>query len=243
MTAIKGIMHSYPIGPHRLAIIGHEPLLSRATDWAHDRAVRLGADTTRVAKLVVASDANKAGHKLIVVDTFNGVSQADGVLLSKPYSAGVIQTADCPALALYDEVSGNLVLAHAGRPALTPGEHCASCTVVANALSALIGSTGDHSRVQARVIGNICGTCFKHDLPGARKYIEPFLKLPSQVFADKALGALDLFEVIKHELMHVGVPTENISHVGPCTLESEHLASHRRGDETRNTVILLRGPQ
>ena len=90
------------------------------------------------------------------------------------------------------------------------------------------------------MIGNICGACFKHDQPEAKPLIEPFLKYPPSVFANIEDGALDLYEVIKHELMHHGVPAENIAHAGTCTLETAWLSSHRRGDKDRNTVMLIK---
>ena len=67
-----------------------------------------------------------------------------------------------------------------------------------------------------------------------------FLKLPENVFADRATGALDLYRVIHHDLAHLGVPSENISQTGPCTFETKGLSSYRR-DKTplRNTVILV----
>lgn len=237
---IDGVMRSYTFGPNSIAIIGRQPKLSEQPERAIDQAELLGAKKDKVARLIVASGFDAPGHKLIVHNVYDKISEADGVLLTERKAAGVIQTADCAALALYDEVSGNVVLAHAGRPALTPTGHCKSCTVVANALHALIGNRTNLEGVHAIVVGNICGKCFKHDHKDAKHLIEPFMSYPESVFADRELGALDLFQVIKHMMMHAGVPEENIQHEGACTLETLTLSSYRGGDHSRNTIIVNR---
>jgi copper oxidase (laccase) domain-containing protein len=238
--SISGIKHSWSFGSGSLSIIGKQPRLLDAPAQAIGHAELFRADSKKVALLVVASHKDAEGHKSIVHDTYSEISRADGVVISQVGGAGIIQTADCAALALHDKITGKMLLAHAGRPALTPDEHCLSCTITYQALCHLVGSTGDFSQVEALVVGNICGPCFKHDRPEAKPLIEPFMKYPSQVFADHKTGALDLYEVIKHELTHYGVPAEQIRHFGPCTYETSWLSSHRRGNEDRNTVILAK---
>lgn len=232
---------SYSIGTCQVTIYGNQPHLNLDSEVSRLQAIELGAQPESIAQIVTASNNQDPGHKNIVQDVFGKKSHADGVLLGTAGAAGIIQTADCPALILYDIDSHTVVLAHAGRPALSPTGHCASCTVVVNALHALIGHDGDPTRVIALVVGNICGRCFKHDHESAQHLIEPFLKLPEQVFADRSVGALDLYEVIKHQLIFHEVPAENIRHEGPCTLETPGLSSYRK-DKTllRNTIIVVR---
>lgn len=231
--------HSYSLGPNLVAVYGQQVRLKENPTISYEQALGLGAHRGQVAQLIVAADASVAGHKLVVHDQYDQVSRADGVCISQPHAAGVIQTADCAALVLYDAASGRTVLAHAGRPALSPSGHCASCTIVTNALHALVGN-GSTNMVSALVTGNICGACFRHDHESARPLIAPFLRYPNIVFTDRERGGLDLFQVIRHELLHSGVPDENIRYEGVCTLEHEHLSSHRRGDQTRNTIIVVR---
>jgi len=232
---------SYDIGTSQVTIHGQQPHLNSDLKISRLQAIELGADPDYIAHIVTASNDRDPGHKNILQNVFSKKSHADGVLLNKTRSAGIIQTADCPAVILYDFDSNDVVLAHAGRPALSPSGHCASCTVIENALHALIGHQGDPTKVFALVVGSICGPCFRHDHKSAKHLIEPFLKLPEQVFADRSLGALDLYEVIKHELMYRGVPEGNIRHEGPCTFETPELSSYRR-DKTllRNTIIVVR---
>ena len=237
---ISGTKSSWSFGGGSLSIIGRQPRIIDKPAQAEGHARLFGADPEKIALLIVASAAGTEGHKNFVHDTYSTIKFADGVVLNQPGGAGVIQTADCAALALYDGTTGRMVLAHAGRPALTPDAHCPTCTITYNALCYLTGSTGDRSKVEALVVGNICGPCFKHDQPDAKHLVEPFMKYPPHVFANRDEGALDLYEVIKHELTHHGVPVENIHHVGSCTLETNWLSSHRRGDTDRNTVVLVR---
>jgi copper oxidase (laccase) domain-containing protein len=171
---------------------------------------------------------------------YGEITYADGAMISDIGSAIILQAADCAVLALSDITSGKVVAAHAGRPALSPEGHCFSCNVTGNALHTLLGHEGDRSAVVALVTGNICGPCFKHDRDDARKLVEHFLRYPVDVFADRATRALDLFKVIKHQLMHEGVLEEHIRHEGPCTLETPALSSHRRGDKTRNTFVIVK---
>ena len=232
---------SYPIGSSEVTIYANQSRLNTDVKTSRLQAIALGANPEHIAQLITASCADDLGHKTIVHDVYEKISHADGIFLSKTNAAGVIQTADCPALILYNADSDDVVLAHAGRPALSPSDHCTSCTVVGNAVHALIGHDGNPSQVFALVVGNICGPCFKHDHEGAKHLIEPFLKLPETIFADRALGALDLYEVIKHQLIYHKIPAGNIRHEGPCTLETPELASYRR-DKTplRNTIIVVR---
>jgi copper oxidase (laccase) domain-containing protein len=112
--------------------------------------------------------------------------------------------------------------------------------VVNNAVHAVLQGYDGAENLEALVVGSICGSCFKHDKPEAQHLIEYFHRLPDQVFADKATGALDLFEVIRHNLRHLGVRDEHIRRAGPCTFETDGLSSYREArTNLRNTVILV----
>ena len=127
---IEGIKSILPFGIGSLGIIGHQPRLADYPAQAEGHAVVYGADPEKIALLVVASDKAAVGHKNIVYDAYGTFSFADGVVLNQIGSAGIIQTADCAALALHDKVTGKMLLAHAGRPALTPDAHCPTCTIL-----------------------------------------------------------------------------------------------------------------
>ncbi|MEN9920444.1 MAG: hypothetical protein RL538_337 [Candidatus Parcubacteria bacterium] len=232
---------SYTLGPATIAIFGNQPRILDNLAISHEQALALGASRDKIAQLIVASDGSKPGHKGVYSAKYDGFTHWDGAVIRERGAAIIIQTADCPALALFDPTSGGLALAHAGRPALDSSvKGCSACSsnVVDNALSTL--SRHNNSETKALVVGDICGSCFRHDVPDAEPHIAYFRRLPAPVFADAEKGALDLYQVIKHYLTHHGVALENIRREGPCTLETPTLASYRR-DKTmlRNTVIAV----
>lgn len=233
--------YSYQLGPFDFHVFGHQPHLSDDNGDSYQKAITLGATPGMVAQIVTASGPAELGHKQVYPANYHNILQADGIVLSDIGSAAIIRTADCAATLLYDALSGNGALVHMGRPALNPTlNECTQCgyTVIDNTLP-LLTERGPTTSVHAVVTGNICGSCFTHEHPGAEKHTEYFKRLPG-VFTDESVGALDLFEVIRYGLMHYDVPEANIEHVGPCTLETPELASDRRGDSTRNVFIAIK---
>ncbi|MBP6881873.1 MAG: polyphenol oxidase family protein [Candidatus Pacebacteria bacterium] len=233
-------LYKYSLGSATITILGQQQRIIDDLQLSFDQAKQVGAHPDKITQLIVASDNTRAGHKLVCPARANDLMYCDGAVLSENGSAVIMQTADCAVLVIYDRVSGRIACAHAGRPGLSPSKHCASCTITENAIHALIGHDGDRSQLEALITGNICGPCFKHDKNDAFKLIEPFLRYPSTVFANVEEGALDLFLLIKHNLMFAGIPESQIRHEGPCTLETPLLSSHRRGDDTRNTFIIVK---
>lgn len=233
-------LYKYCLGSVAVHIYGQQPRILDNPQESFSQALEAGADADKIAQVIVASDNSKPGHKLVCPARYGDLMYVDGAVLSESGSTAILQAADCAILILRDRQSGAVAVAHAGRPALSPSGHCTSCTVTTNAVHALIGSDGDASQLEALVVGNICGPCFKHDRDDAQKHIEPFLRYPVNVFANRIEGALDLYALIKHHLMHSGIPEAQIRHEGPCTLETPRLSSHRRGDNTRNTFIVVR---
>lgn len=234
-------LFQYTLGPFDLYVFGQQPRLVEKEDLSQQQALALGANPGMVAQIITASVPTDTGHKQVYPANYNNVLNADGIILREVGSAGIIKTADCGATLLFDKSTGNGALLHTGRPALDPTlSDCAHCgyTVLDNALS-LLTKNQSNASVHALVTGNICGPCFVHEGPDAERHIKHFKRLLG-AFVDEAAGALDLFAVVKHGLMHHGVPAENINHVGPCTLETPILSSHRRSDQTRNTFIAIK---
>lgn len=234
----------------RVAIFGHQPHFLHDSEHTAERlAVGLGAHPSRIALAVSASGPSCPGFKLPMPAQYGEQLNTDGLYdIPKPKSALGFQTADCGALFLYDQKTGKYGAYHCGRPALDPRLGCESghcdTTIIENALDTLVGHT-ERSELQALVVGNICGPCFTHENEGAEKYVASFRKLPSRVFADEKRGALDLYAVIKHRLMHHGLREANIRQDGPCTLETPSLSSYRRDSydqekaQERNTILLV----
>ena len=234
-----GLVH----GPLYISLFGHQHrMIEDDGRTASSLAVALGAHPSKICRLIVASDQHQEGFQLTKVADYQEFVRGDGVILSEPGSAALIQVADCAVCVLYSPVTKRVAVIHCGRPALTPfcKSDCGPCdwTVLEGALKQVSAGATPES-VEVLVLGNICGACFKHDHEDAKPLIEPFLSLPPKVFDDHETKSLNLYEVIKHRLVWGGVPQEHIRHVGPCTFETAALSSHRRGDKDRNTIAVV----
>ncbi len=221
-------------------ILGHQKRLGENPIPALHAATELGANPQAICILHTASNGDDPGFQLIKRPNYQSPVEAEGVFLEDRYCAAIMQTADCPTIILTNNKTGKIVVTHAGRPALAPKDHCGDCTIVETALSQV--GTRDFSKVSACVVGDICGKCFKHDHASARSLVTPFLPLGERVFTDMESGALSLFAVIKHRLIHAGVPEMNIEHYGECTFEKRQYASHRRDNNRndRNHIIVVK---
>lgn len=231
------------LGPLYVSLFGHQArMITDEGREASRLAVQLGANPSKICRLIVASNQHQEGFQLAKVADYIEFVNADSVILTEAKSAALIQVADCPVGVLYDKKTNRAVVFHGGRPALTPfcKESSPACdwTIVEDALTHVTAG-GSADSVQALVLGNICGQCFVHDHKEAKHLISPFVPLGEKVFANMETGALDLYAVIKHRLMHGGVAEENIQHAGPCSFETPSFSSHRRGDDDRNTVMVV----
>jgi copper oxidase (laccase) domain-containing protein len=225
---------------HKCLILGHQPRLSVNPVAAFRAAVELGATPSRMSLLHVPSNETERGFQLIKQPTYDDPVEAEGVILTERGSAAILQTADCPTIIITDEITGNKVVTHAGRAALTPQGQDSSDTIVERALAKL--SPKDMTKVQAFVLGDISGKHFLHDHESARPLIEPFLRYNEEVFTDKVRLGLSLYEVIKRRLLHAGVPLAHIGHYGECTFAHHRYASHRRDGNRndRNHIIVVK---
>jgi copper oxidase (laccase) domain-containing protein len=228
---------THPTTLGKLYILGKQPRIITDPKISYNQAMRFGADRGKIQQLIVASDSSTDGHKRVSLATYGDPKSWDGAVISESRSAVILQTADCPTLVLTNESEGRVAIVHAGRPALTGDSH-----VIKNAILEVCGNEDSAKNLKALIVGSICGRCFKHDKPEAKPFIEYFLQLPepNQVFTDRENGALDLFGVIRRDLLCHGLRDEHIRHEGPCTFETEDLASYRRAKtELRNTMIFV----
>lgn len=207
-----------------------------------------GARAKAVCVVKAPGKATSPGYQHIAEPVFGNPKDdepdvyAEGVRLSRPGQAAVINTADCPTLVLYEAMTGTVIVTHAGRAALTPTNQLGEpvCNIVTIAHELLLSSKPiSKPVVHAYVTGAICGSCFKHDTTEAGSLIAPFDVFGSGVFIDRKRGMIDLTSVIKKQLLGLGVSPTKIHFDGICTYEMNWLASYRRdrGDE-RNAVVV-----
>ncbi|MEY2665305.1 MAG: Multi-copper polyphenol oxidoreductase laccase [Candidatus Parcubacteria bacterium] len=225
---------------HKCLILGRQERLANNPLQAIRAAIELGASHERICIIHAPNGPKENGFQQIKVPNYQRPVEAEGITLTEQGSAAIIQTADCPTVILTDEATGKKVVTHAGRPALTPQENCIDRTIVETALAQL--GARDIKKVQAFVLGDICGNCFLHDHESALPLVEPFLRLGQSVFTNVERNGLSLFKVIEARLMHAGVPSANIAHYNDCTFEHHRYSSHRRDSDRndRNHVIVVR---
>lgn len=232
-------------GQCRVATVGKQPVAGRQlqswndiTLWANE----MGADNDRICHIVAPSNSRSAGYQTIGMADYANPVYAEGVVLTEEGSAAVIQTADCPVIVMRNRKNGNVLVTHAGRPALTPPDDCDACqgNIVAYACRRILGWPQEPDAVEVFVTAHICGQCFVHDQPGAEAYVAPFDRFGAAAFTDRSRGALDMFAIIKAQMIGYRIDEERISRDGRCTKETGVLASYRQGDRTRNTIIVVR---
>lgn len=237
------ISHEFRLSHHSIVLLGNQELITVDDRPARNMALRMGARQDRICFIHVPSGHKGRGHKTIQLPDFTKPIEAEGTILKVRGDAAILQTADCPTVILCDTKTNNVVVAHAGRPALTPPTECATCnfSVLDAAYMQLRGHEKADESVCAHIVGSICGQCFVHDKPGAEEFVKPFDRYGEEIFTDRSKGALDLVRHIRKQLEWRGIPAKNIRHDGLCTKETPTLSSRRGGRyTTKNTIIVVR---
>jgi len=185
--------------------------------------------------------------------------KADGFVLIESGTAFAVSSADCPTAVLYDPKTGRVGAAHAGRDSLIdPGvvhdgkpsrEHLS----VIDALAEQVGR-GDKCQLQAFISCGIGPVSYTHP-PDHEIHGEKNRRLIEFIFRHwggwavpiPEKGQIWLDNIIFQQLMKHGLSESNVSGDGVCTYASmqpnsrEPLwHSHRRGDKTRNLVLVIR---
>lgn len=200
----------------------------------------------KVCLVKFASSQKDPGFSQIALPVFGQQASddfdiyADGVILTKPRTSVVVQTADCFTVVMYEAYSKKLFVLHAGRPSTTPqnkpGRKIQNIVTQAYELLTYLVT---NPKVEVYITGGICGNCFTHDHPSAEKFITPFDQFGDLAFTDRATGALDLQSVITTQLHELGVSPSAINHDGLCTKETAWLTSYRRDKVPRNAVVVV----
>lgn len=162
----------------------------------------------------------------LVVEHKHGVSLiCEGVVLRQPGQAVVISHRDCPVVVLVDRKTGVVGVAHAGRDSLINYlSECQSCGQ--GVLPRLISTMGiPHG--EDLLVKVIAGISAKH-FPQTPEIAQAFIKrFGAKVIRDKERRTLDLMRVIRITLKAYGVPPENITSDGLCTVDTPWLGSLR----------------
>jgi len=213
-----------------------------------DLAVRFGANANKISHVKTASTKDDPGYQSIVTAKFEKVDKtdfdvfADGIVLDESNTCAVIYTADCPSVTLYEKVSNRLVLAHSGRPAMTPNnKEGEPITNIITLAFKKITEGVQNPKVSAHITGYICAEHFEHIGKEAELLIRPFDQFGKIAFLNRERGQLDLPAIIEHQLSKLGVPKDSIKSESICTFESPELESYRRDRSSKRnlTVAIL----
>lgn len=188
--------------------------------------------------------------------TFYRRFKADGTQI-KPRQAFYITSGDCPTLVVFNLITGELFVAHAGRNCLwdrnniIEGKPPRAHASVVDAIMAKIPQ-GHRRFCKAFIVLGIAAENFCHptydSTHGAanQKMVEHFVQtLGTSVCHDLLDGKLSVKGIIREQLMRNGVPADSIGLDMADTFGDKSKSgspkwhSNRRGDKTRNGVLVI----
>ncbi len=201
-------------------------------------------------------------QKEILPNFFRG-ADADGVILTKPGDAYFLASADCLCASFYDPQANAVAALHCGRDALVDrkrlndGEEAKRLNEsVVDAAIELVGHKKHRDQIFAYLAVGIRPDMFEHptvDHQHAlenKRMIDHLISLQEQspdlspIVLDQQTGKIDLFELVRHQLMAHGIKHENIQEDEFDTATSQDkkgnflLHSNRRDKTKRNLVIV-----
>lgn len=214
-----------------------------------DTAVSMGAHRNKVCVLVPAAGSTSDHFQRLLpaanTPRLKDRLWADAAWTTDPGIAIVVPTADCQTVVIKNLITGMMLVAHGGKPAMTPGhlDKDARWNIVDLCISKA-SEHSDPSNLMVYVSGAISGTNYWHEDPEARPSMEPFHNLyGNEVFVDNPdHGRLDLFSVTRMVARRWRIPESNIVSDGLCTYKHSTLASFRcstKSDKERNITIAV----
>ena len=145
------------------------------------------------------------------------VAGVDGLVTDSPDVSLFATFADCYPLVIFDPDLHALALGHAGWRGTKGG-------MAGQLVAALAREYGSDPAGMLAVVGpGICGECYEVGPEFAERFGASLLMAGR---GDRLL--LDLREANRLQLVAAGIPSDRITVVDTCTLESEEFFSHRR---------------
>lgn len=184
---------------------------------------------------------------------------ADGVVLDSPEEAVCLRTADCPTIVTRQDVTGEVIAAHAGRASLIDqdrlktGRPSREPESVTQRICERLIDFGRQTLIFLEVY-SCCGigpTDFRHPIDHSsyglfnqRMNHHIALHYGTDCFLNgkTTCGALDLHRLIRNQFAFCGVPRDNIHHDQVDTARDRNRWwSRRGGDKTgHNTILVIR---
>jgi YfiH family protein len=205
-------------------------------DHVGDDPSDVAANRSRVARelgvaedrLVWMSQVHGAGVTIVDGPQGGAVPDTDALVTSTPGLILCVLVADCVPILLADSETGVVAAVHAGREGVRRG-------VVPAALSAM-ASLGARARHVSALLGPaVCGACY--EVPEAMQAEVAAVAPAAAVPTLRGTTGLDLRAGIADVLRKAGIP--EVVQDPRCTVEDQHLFSHRRDGVTGRQAGLV----
>ncbi len=148
----------------------------------------------------------------------------DAVITQSRNTTLLARTADCGTVLLYDPIKKAIGAVHSGWKGTVKG-------VIVNAVNKMVEQYGCDPQDIIAVCGpSICKDCFKVHVDCANEFFNAFGKGKYDVALDDGRYSIDMWRIMKDQLLSCGIKDENISMAQDCTCcDAENYFSHRRG--------------
>lgn len=148
----------------------------------------------------------------------------DAVITQSTGTTLLARTADCGTVLLYDPVKKAIGAVHSGWKGTVKG-------IICNTVSKMIELYGcDPANIVAVCGPSICKDCFKVHMDCASQFFEAFGKGKYDTQLPDGRYSIDMWRIMKDQLLQSGIISENISMAQDCTCcDEENYFSHRRG--------------
>lgn len=154
----------------------------------------------------------------------------DAHMTNEPNVPLLIFSADCVPVFFYDKTHGAIALAHAGWRGTVQ-------KIAAKTVAAMAREYGTEPEQITAVIGpSVCGGCFEIGPEVAEEFLRVWPEAEEPTLLRKGTGDryfADLWEANRLALLEAGVPDENISVSGICTMCRQDLFFSHRGSQGR----------
>jgi YfiH family protein len=145
---------------------------------------------------------------------------ADALVTTRSDVGLMIRVADCVPVVLADPAAGVIGAVHAGRKGV-------ALDIVGRTVTRMRAlGAGDF---QAWIGPHVCGSCY--EVPEQMRADVAAVVPATHAETSWGTPSLDLGAGVAAQLLAAGVPAEHVTDVNHCTLEDEHLHSHRRDGE------------
>jgi YfiH family protein len=226
------LFHPADAPPDVLVAVSERGSAPPGTESPTEYLARRFAADLGVREIPIVRATQVHGNRVVVVEEAPAASETvdagrcDAIVTRLSGVALVVQTADCvPVLLASDGAIGTV---HAGWRGADAG-------VVRAAAEAFLGLTGDTGSLRAWLGPSIARCCYEVGAEVASRFPEEFTR-PS----DAGKFFLDLAGVVRRQLGEAGIPAENVSTDGACTMcGGERYASYRRDREGAGRMIAL----